>query len=91
MRPDDLPNCPHCNANLVGDEIPENRRHNFGGATHGSRIIAVYDQARDRTAYFKCPDCDGIIERDGSFAEPGFRRVDVIVTRGGEAVKKDDD
>src|SRR5688572_19903865 len=47
--------CPHCGANLVGDEIPENRRHMFGGSTHYSRVMAIDD--RDRTTHYECPDC----------------------------------
>lgn len=49
--------CPHCGANLVGDEIPEKYREHFGGATHGSRLIAHVDPIRDRCIEWECPDC----------------------------------
>jgi hypothetical protein len=48
--------CPKCNADLQGDPIPEKSRHLYG-ATHFSRRMALYDQGRDRTVAFKCPDC----------------------------------
>lgn len=49
--------CPHCDADLQGMEIPEEARYNFGGATHFSRRINVYDWNRDRTTHYRCPDC----------------------------------
>lgn len=83
---DYIDKCPHCNANLIGDEIPENRREFFGGATHGSRLIAIYNRDTDRTEYFKCPDCGAHIERDDVVKGPelGFRTVNVVVEGKGE-------
>lgn len=48
--------CPKCDADLQGDPIPEKSQHLYG-ATHFSRKMALYDQGRDRTIAFKCPDC----------------------------------
>jgi len=61
--------CPHCNANLMGGEIPEEMRGHFDGQTHGTRLVGVYDWGRDRTSHFECPDCKGAIAR--SVAIPG--------------------
>ncbi len=51
--------CPHCNADLQGDPIPEEYLDCFGGATHYSRKLAVYDYNRDRTSAsaWRCPVC----------------------------------
>lgn len=56
--------CPLCHADLTGEPIPEASREHFGGATHGSRRIAIYDRGRDRTVAWQCPDCGGTWERD---------------------------
>lgn len=58
----DLKACPHCGANLQGDEIPETHRAHFGGRAHYSRIIAIYDPELDQTTHYKCPDCRARIE-----------------------------
>ncbi len=52
-------NCPHCNANLLGDKIPDEDIASFGGATHFKREIGIYDWEKDRTVSYKCPDCGG--------------------------------
>jgi predicted Zn-ribbon and HTH transcriptional regulator len=49
--------CPHCKTSLIGDPIPEEHREAFGGATHGSRLLSLYDRSKDRTIAFQCPDC----------------------------------
>lgn len=49
--------CPHCGADLKGDEIPEQHRESFGGYTHFSRRISIYDMDKDRTTHYQCPDC----------------------------------
>ncbi|GAB6989534.1 hypothetical protein [Paenibacillus pini] len=54
--------CPHCNANLRGDSIPDDIVHNYSG-THWSRKIGLYDKSRDRTVAYECPDCGGQWER----------------------------
>ena len=54
MIPD---NCPKCHTNLIGDPIPVEDQEVFGGHTHFSRVIGIYDRDRDETVYYKCPDC----------------------------------
>lgn len=72
--------CPHCGANLLGDEIPEEMRDHVDGQTHGTRLVAVYDWARDRTDHFECPDCKGVIARNVAIPgkQPeGYRTLDI--------------
>jgi hypothetical protein len=49
--------CPNCDANLVGDPIPEQQRHHFGGKKNFMRTIGLYDDDRDMTIAWRCPDC----------------------------------
>lgn len=56
--------CPHCNANLRGEPIPEDIAHNYSN-THWKRKIGIYDIRRDRNTHWQCPDCDGQWERVG--------------------------
>lgn len=56
----ELDSCPHCNASLIGNQIPEDQRAVFGGATHfrrqiGIEVLGVYDGV----LYYQCPDCKG--------------------------------
>lgn len=51
--------CPLCDADLQDWEIPAASQHLYGGKTHGSRRIGIYDTARDRTVEWQCPDCGG--------------------------------
>lgn len=75
-----LTECPHCGANLVGAEIPLTHREYFGGKTHGSRLIAIYDRDRDRTSHYECPDCRTRIERGPPADSAGqFRTTDVEI------------
>jgi hypothetical protein len=55
--------CPLCKASLRASPIPEEQRHHYGGATHYSDVIGVYDHARDRTTHWRCPECGGTWER----------------------------
>lgn len=55
---DNKENCPHCLAELQGDPIPEDSQKLYG-ATHFSRKIGLYDQTKDRTVKWMCPDCKG--------------------------------
>lgn len=66
--------CPACKADLNGELIWETLRHRLGdmeatrvaqsfyGATRTEgrwgRQIAIYDQERDRTVAYRCPDCN---------------------------------
>lgn len=53
-------NCPHCNANLRGEPIPEQDRKYFGDATHFERQIGVEVWGvYDGILYWRCPDCGG--------------------------------
>jgi len=54
--------CPHCNANLRGEPIPENIAHHYSG-THWGRRIGIYDFELDRVVKWECPDCHGTWER----------------------------
>ena len=49
--------CPHCGVSLIGAEIPEAIREQYGMATHFRREVGIYDQRRDRTVAWCCPDC----------------------------------
>ena len=55
--------CPKCGGDLRGHPIPEKDRHQFGGATHFSRVIGRYDKALDRTIEWICPLCAHTWER----------------------------
>lgn len=54
--------CPHCNANLQGDPIPEKSQKDYN-ATHFSRIIGMTSVEADRILYWQCPDCSGTWDR----------------------------
>jgi hypothetical protein len=52
-----LKNCPHCNANLQGGEIPQDIAHHYS-VTHWSRVIGLeYPEKYDGIWEWKCPDC----------------------------------
>ncbi len=55
----DSSTCPHCNASLIGELIPEEQRFMFNHTTHFRREIAIYDRDLDRTVAWQCPDCGG--------------------------------
>jgi len=50
--------CPHCNANLQGEAIPEEMAADFA-ATHWSRKISIQSREQDQTQKWRCPDCNG--------------------------------
>jgi len=50
--------CPHCRADLRGQEIDPASRTAFDGKTHFSRVVGIYCHAADATVAWKCPDCD---------------------------------
>jgi uncharacterized protein with PIN domain len=68
QRPAQIAECPECGADLRGEEIPPEQRAMFGGATHGSRLIGIYDRARERTECYRCPDCEARIEREKAWS-----------------------
>lgn len=58
--------CKLCDADLRGAPIPQesiDKGYYAPGATHFSRLIAIYDWDRDRTVAFQCPDCGGRWDR----------------------------
>lgn len=57
----ELDQCPHCDASMIGDPIPEDKRDEYyGGATHFRRNIGVEVQGvYDGILYYQCPDCGG--------------------------------
>ena len=69
--------CPHCQAQLQGEEIPEDQREMFGGKTHFSRLIGISNG--DRVMWFECPECRGRVERVPVPGPGGFRTFDVEV------------
>lgn len=63
-------NCPFCKCSLIGDEIPVDIRHHYGG-THWRREIGIYSRILDRTVAFRCPDC----KRCWQHTRDGIREV----------------
>lgn len=55
--------CPKCNTSWVGVEIPKKVQEQFGGRTHYSRLLAIYDRDADVTVIWRCPDCRYIFSR----------------------------
>lgn len=53
--------CPQCGAILIGDPIPEDQRHLYGGELFFSRKIG--NSNRDRITHWSCPDCGHVWER----------------------------
>lgn len=50
-------NCPHCNANLNGDPIPEHMIESFGSGFWRREIGIEYPEKYDGIWEWKCPDC----------------------------------
>lgn len=50
--------CPHCGANWVEGEIPEELRENYSPPYFYSRIIGVELIDGDRIDHWMCPDCE---------------------------------
>jgi len=55
--------CPHCNADLRGNKIPENDREFFGGKEYFSRLIGIEDDSYDGVSYWCCPECWTVWDR----------------------------
>lgn len=49
--------CPQCGASWDAGWIPEDARHYYSPPYKYSRLVGVYDVARDRTTHHRCPDC----------------------------------
>ena len=70
--------CPHCNADLRDRNIYEffldlykgdEKRaalsaSNYGGDGYFYKTIAIYNQEKDRTTHYKCPNCNGEWNRE---------------------------
>lgn len=55
----EIANCPHCNASLIGDKIPEDLVQHYQG-THWRREIGIeYPEKYDGIWEWQCPDCEG--------------------------------
>jgi len=64
--------CPACGADLRSTPIPVASLHLYGDtptcdgcglSSHFSRLIGVYDERRDRTDHWRCPDCGHVTPR----------------------------
>lgn len=51
----DAMDCPECGSDWRGDEIAEERRRAYGGATHFRRVLGISDW--DGIYGWMCPDC----------------------------------
>ena len=49
--------CPHCNADLHGEKIPEKDRELFGDKEYFSRLIGIEDDSYDGISWWVCPEC----------------------------------
>lgn len=65
-RDDWADTCPYCKADLRGEPIPEEHRHQYpSGAVRYSRLIGISDPYRDRIVEWQCPDCQRTWPRGG--------------------------
>lgn len=56
--------CPECGKSLVGDEIPEAYRSNYGNHTHYSLLIGIEDPKKyDGISWWMCPYCKQLWDR----------------------------
>lgn len=69
--------CPQCHANFRGEDISPANRASFGGETHYSRVIGVYDDAADATVSWQCPDCGYAWARTGELSA-GMRSFQLV-------------
>lgn len=59
MSSHEIDNCPHCNASLNGDPIPEELSGHYSG-THWRREMGWEDSDKyDGVWEWECPDCKG--------------------------------
>ena len=57
-------NCPYCGVSLLGEEIPLDKRHLYGGKTHYFRLIGIEVQGvYDGVLFYRCPDCKRAFHR----------------------------
>lgn len=55
--------CEKCGSDFDGGPIPEDIRESYEQPWRWSRVIAVYDQRRDCTVAYRCPDCGHEVPR----------------------------
>ena len=55
--------CPACGASWIGEPIPEEDQHLFGGAKSASRLVGKTDWDLDMVCEWICPDCDARWDR----------------------------
>jgi hypothetical protein len=64
-----MDNCPKCNSNWIGGEIPENIKHHYGSTTHWKREIGIdggFLGIYDGIVAIRCPDCKEDFPRNNS-------------------------
>lgn len=54
-----------CNADLIGEPIPEHIRERYSPPYYWKRKIGIYSLELDRIIRWQCPDCDNEWERGG--------------------------
>jgi len=59
----DKTNCPQCGANLIGNLIPEDMKHEYGNATHFTRLNGLYDPKAKRIKAWECPECETFLKK----------------------------
>jgi hypothetical protein len=68
--------CPKCRSDLTGSPIPKQDSQYYPeGSTHFSRIVSVYDQSRDCTVAWECPDCGWRAASRGAFRTHGVSQI----------------
>lgn len=55
-------NCPVCGASLIGNEIPETLRKEFGNRSHYTRLVECYDWKTNQKTGYECPDCGEVFK-----------------------------
>jgi len=55
--------CPKCAANWIGAPIPADIREFYYPPYFFKREVGLYDQGRDITVAYKCPDCQTVFDR----------------------------
>jgi len=68
--------CPHCQANLVSNPIPEDQQEDYDGETAFSLVIGLSDG--DNIYAWVCPDCGKTWERKEALPT-GYRTFDVEI------------
>ncbi len=73
---DNNENCPKCGVSLQGEQIPEESRELFGGATRFKREIGyVFQGLYDGILCYGCPDCGAAWARSGMTERVGKSKM----------------